>query len=67
MFKFTIYRLWLESAVKIYFLIISVMLGISLMFTIVGLVSFDLSVKQIKELLGSRNEGFAFNMIQGLG
>jgi len=42
------------------------MLGISLMFTIVGLVSFDLSVKQIKELLGSRNEGFAFNMIQGL-
>jgi len=42
------------------------MLGISLMFTIVGLVSFDLSMKQIKELLGSRNEGFAFNMIQGL-
>ncbi|MDH3490037.1 MAG: sensor histidine kinase [Nitrosopumilus sp.] len=42
------------------------MLGISLMFTIVGLVSFDLSVKEIKNLLGSRNEGFAFSMIQGL-
>jgi len=31
------------------------------MFTIVGLVSFDLSVKEIKNLLGSRNEGFAFS------
>jgi signal transduction histidine kinase len=42
------------------------MFGISLTFTIVGLVTFDLSVNEIKKLLGSRNEGFAFNMIQGL-
>ena len=42
------------------------MLGISLMFAIVGLVSFDLSVKEIKNLQGARNEGFAFTMIQGL-
>lgn len=40
--------------------------SISLIFTIVGLVTFDLSVQEIKKFLGSRNEGFAFNMIQGL-
>jgi signal transduction histidine kinase len=32
----------------------------------VGVVAFDLSVQEIKKLLGSRNQGFAFNMIQGL-
>ena len=42
------------------------MFGISLTFTFVGLISFDLSVEEIKKLLSSRNEGFAFNMIQGL-
>ena len=42
------------------------MFSISLTFTIVGLITFDLSVQEIKKLLGSRNEGFAFNMIQGL-
>ena len=42
------------------------MFAISLTFTFVGLVSFDLSVEEIKKLLSSRNEGFAFNMIQGL-
>ena len=42
------------------------MFAISLTFTIVGLVTFDLSVQEIKKLLGSRNEGFAFSMIQDL-
>jgi len=42
------------------------MFAISLTFTVVGLVTFDLSVQEIKKLLGSRNEGFAFNMVQGL-
>ena len=42
------------------------MFAVSLTFTIVGLVTFDLSVQEIKKLLGSRNEGFAINMIQGL-
>lgn len=51
---------------KISFVIIAVMFAISLTFTIVGFVTFELSVNEIKELLGSRNEGFAFNMIKGL-
>ena len=42
------------------------MFGISLAFTIVGVITFDLSVNEIKKLSGSRNEGFAFNMMQGL-
>ena len=42
------------------------MFAVSLSFTVVGLVTFDLSVQEIKKLLGSRNEGFAFNMMQGL-
>ena len=42
------------------------MFGISLTFTIVGLASFDLSVQELKKLQGSRNEGFAFNMMQNL-
>ena len=42
------------------------MFAISLTFTIVGIVTFDLSVQEIKKLLGSRNEGFALNMMQGL-
>ena len=42
------------------------MFGISLTFTIVGFVTFDLSVQEIKKLLGSRNEVFAINMMQGL-
>lgn len=42
------------------------MFAISLTFTITGMVSFDLTVQESKELLGSRNEGFAFNLIQNL-
>ena len=51
---------------KISLVIILVIFAISLTFTIVGLVAFDLSVNEIKELLGARNQGFAVNMIQGL-
>ncbi len=42
------------------------MFAISLTFTVVGVVTFEITVQEIKKLLGSRNEGFAFNMIQGL-
>jgi len=42
------------------------MFAISLTFTITGLISFDLTVQESKELLGSRNERFAFNLIQNL-
>jgi len=42
------------------------MFTISLTFTFVGFIAFELSVEEMKKLLGSRNEGFAFNMIQGL-
>ncbi|MHA7646894.1 ATP-binding protein [Nitrosopumilus sp. S4] len=51
---------------KISFMIIAVMFALSLTFTIVGYVTFEITVDEIKKLLGSRNEGFAFNMIQGL-
>lgn len=56
----------LVSPLKISYVIITVMFAISLTFTIVGFVTFDLSVQEIKKLLGSRNEGFASNMMQGL-
>jgi len=36
------------------------------MFTIVGIVTFELSVQELKNLLGSRNEGFAYNIMQDL-
>lgn len=42
------------------------MFSISLTFTVFGLVTFDLSVNEIKKLLGVRNENFAYNMMQGL-
>ena len=51
---------------KISLVLIAVMFAISLTFTIVGMVSFDLSVHEIKNLLASRNEGFAVNMVGDL-
>lgn len=42
------------------------MFAISLTFAIVGLVTFDLSVHEIKNILAVRNEGFAINMVEGL-
>lgn len=42
------------------------MFAISLTFAIVGFVSFDLSVHDLKNLLAARNEGFAINMVEDL-
>jgi len=42
------------------------MFAISLTFAIVGLVTFDLSVHEIKNILAVRNEGFAINMVEDL-
>ncbi|WP_232202994.1 MULTISPECIES: sensor histidine kinase [Nitrosopumilus] len=51
---------------KISVMIIAVMFVVSLIFTIVGIVTFELSADEIKKFLGSRNEGFAFNMMQDI-
>ena len=42
------------------------MFGIFLMFTIYELLIFDVSLQELKKLLSTRNEGFAFNMMQDL-
>ena len=42
------------------------MFGIFLIFAIYGMVTFDLSIKEIQKLVGTRNEGFAFNIMQDL-
>lgn len=55
-----------SNLLKISFVIIAIMFSISLTFTVFGLVTFDLSVNEIKKLLGVRNENFAYNMMQGL-
>jgi signal transduction histidine kinase len=51
---------------RISFILIIAMFGIFLTFAIYGMITFDLSIQEIKKLLGSRNEGFAFNMMQDL-
>ena len=51
---------------KISLVLIAVMFAISLTFAIVGMVTFDLSVHEIKNLLALRNEGFAVNMVGDL-
>jgi signal transduction histidine kinase len=42
------------------------MFGIFLIFAIYGMITFDLSIKEIQKLVGTRNEGFAFNIMQDL-
>jgi len=54
------------NPLKISLVLIAVMFAISLTFAIVGMVTFDLSVHEIKNLLASRNEGFAVNMVGDL-
>ena len=54
------------NLLKISLVLIAVMFAISLTFAIVGMVTFDLSVHEIKTLLASRNEGFAVNMVGDL-
>lgn len=42
------------------------MFGIFLTFAFYGIFTFDLSISEMKKLLGTRNEGFSFNMMQVL-
>lgn len=42
------------------------MFGIFLTFAFYGVFTFDLSISEMKKLLGTRNEGIAFNMMQVL-
>lgn len=42
------------------------MFAIFLVFAFYGIFTFDLSISEMKKLLGTRNEGFAFNMMQVL-
>lgn len=42
------------------------MFGIFLTFAFYGVLTFDLSISEMKKLLGTRNEGIAFNMMQVL-
>lgn len=42
------------------------MFGIFLTFAVYGVITFDLSIQEMKKLLGTRNEVFAFNMMQDL-
>ena len=42
------------------------MFAIFLMFILYGLITFDLSIQELKKLLSTRNEGFTFNMMQDL-
>lgn len=42
------------------------MFALFLTFAVYGMFTFDLSIQEMKKLLSSRNEGFAFNMMQDL-
>ncbi|MEX0639652.1 MAG: HAMP domain-containing protein, partial [Nitrosopumilaceae archaeon] len=51
---------------RISLIMVFAMFGIFLTFAIYGIITFDLSIQEMKKLLGSRNEVFAFNMMQDL-
>ena len=51
---------------RISLIMVFAMFGIFLTFAVTSMVTFDLSIQEVKKLLGVRNEGFAFNMMQGL-
>lgn len=51
---------------RISIIMVSAMFGIFLIFAIYGGITFDLSIKEIQKLLATRNEGFAFNIMQDL-
>lgn len=42
------------------------MFALFLIFAVYGMITFDLSIQEMKKLLSTRNEGFAFNMMQDL-
>ncbi|MEX2060665.1 MAG: histidine kinase, partial [Nitrosopumilaceae archaeon] len=51
---------------RISLIMVFAMFGIFLTFAVYGIVTFELSIQEMKKLLGTRNEGFAFNMMQDL-
>jgi signal transduction histidine kinase len=51
---------------RISLIMVFAMFGLFLTFAIYGILTFDLSIKEMKNLLETRNEGFAFNMMQDL-
>jgi signal transduction histidine kinase len=51
---------------RISLIMIIAMFGIFLTFAVYGVVTFDLSIQEMKKLLGTRNEGFSFNIMQDL-
>src|SRR3972149_3193636 len=51
---------------RISLIMVFAMFGIFLTFAVYGIVTFDLSIQEMKKLLGTRNEVFAFNMMQDL-
>lgn len=51
---------------KISVIMIFAMVAIFFIFGIYGMLTLDLSIQEMKKLLGTRNEAFAFNMMQDL-
>lgn len=51
---------------RISLIMVFAMFGIFLTFAVYGIVTFDLSIQEMRKLLGTRNEVFAFNMMQDL-
>jgi len=51
---------------RISLIMVFAMFGIFLTFAVYGIITFDLSIQEMKKLLGTRNEVFAFNMMQDL-
>ncbi|HET6517206.1 MAG TPA: ATP-binding protein [Nitrosopumilaceae archaeon] len=51
---------------KISIIMIIAMFAIFLTFAIYGMITLDLSIEELKKLLGTRNESFSFNMMQDL-
>src|SRR3972149_7870293 len=51
---------------RISLIMVFAMFGIFLTFTVYGIITFDLSIQEMVKLLGTRNEVFAFNMMQDL-
>ena len=51
---------------RISLIMVFAMFGIFLTFAVYGVITFDLSIQEMKKLLGTRNEVFAFNMMQDL-
>jgi len=51
---------------RISLIMVFAMFGIFLTFAVYGIITFDLSIQEMEKLLGTRNEVFAFNMMQDL-